>query len=221
LYRELHLPKISLAFFDDHPIFLDALIRIFEELDDFEVVGTGRSATDAAAFVKLNTADIIILDLAIPGDPFQAIGRITTDRPSTKVVAFAESPSVDNAVQALQAGASGYITKKCSRQDLLSAIRTIASGQIFLAPSFAKNVFDAMRNAANPSTAEKQIELGAREEQILRLLITGRTNKEIANSLALTEKRVKHRMTALMKKLNARNRTEAVLIGLKIVPGQV
>jgi DNA-binding NarL/FixJ family response regulator len=214
------MPKISLALFDDHPIFLDALVRIFEELDDFDVVGTGRSATDAATFVEINKADIMILDLAMFGDPFQAIGKIATDRPSTKVMVFAGSLSVDKAVQALQAGASGYITKKSTTQELLSAIRTIASGQIFLAPSLAKNVFDAMRNAANQSTAGKQIEFSAREEQILRLLITGRTNKEIANSLALTEKRVKHRMTALMKKLNARNRTEAVLAALKIFPGE-
>jgi two-component system nitrate/nitrite response regulator NarL len=214
------MPRISLALFDDHPIFLEALVRIFEELDDFDVVGTGRSATDAAAFVEINKADIMILDLAIFGDPFQAIGKIVTDRPSTKVMVFAESLSVDKAVQALQAGASGYITKKSTSQELLSAIGTIASGQIFLAPSLAKNVFDTMRNAANSSTAGKQIEFSAREEQILRLLITGRTNKEIANSLALTEKRVKHRMTALMKKLNARNRTEAVLAALKIIPAE-
>jgi DNA-binding NarL/FixJ family response regulator len=214
------MPRISIALFDDHPIFLDALVRIFEELDDFDVVGTGRSATDAATFVEINKADIMILDLAMFGDPFQVIGKIATDRPSTKVMVFAGSLSVDKAVQALQAGASGYITKKSTTQELLSAIRTIASGQIFLAPSLAKNVFDAMRNAANQSTAGKQIEFSAREEQILRLLITGRTNKEIANSLALTEKRVKHRMTALMKKLNARNRTEAVLAALKIFPGE-
>jgi two-component system, NarL family, nitrate/nitrite response regulator NarL len=220
LSREVHVPKISLALFDDHPILLDALIRIFKELDDFEVVGTGRSATDAAAFVKVNKADIIILDLGMPGDPFQAIGRIITERPSTKIMVFTESVSVDHAVRALQAGASGYISNKSTTQELLSAIRTIASDQIFLAPNFAKSVFDAMRNAAAPSTVGKQIELSAREEQIVRLLITGRTNKEIANSLALTEKRVKHCMTALMKKLNARNRTEAVLAALKIIPGE-
>lgn len=201
----------SLAFIDDHPVLLEGLASIFDPLVDFEVVGKGRSAEDAIEVTMRSHIDVLVMDLNMPGDAFGAIAKIGQQRPHTKIIAFTASVGVDYAVRALEAGAHGYVIKGSPCDELIRAISAVVAGETYITQSFAGKVVSEMRLAALRKTAAQAIRLSVREEQILRLLLRGYTNREIANVLKISEKTVKHYMTILMQKLNARNRIEVVL----------
>lgn len=201
----------SLAFIDDHPILLEGLASIFDPLTDYKVVGRGKTAEDALEVTMTNQVDVLIMDLNMPGDAFGIIAKIGQQRPQTKVIAFTASAGADHAVRALDAGAHGYVIKGSPCDELIRAICAVVAGETYITQSFAGKVVSEMRLAALRKTAAQAIRLSVREEQILRLLLRGYTNREIANVLKISEKTVKHYMTILMQKLNARNRIEVVL----------
>lgn len=210
------MEKVALAFVDDHPVLLDGLTRIFGALDDFEITAKGCCAADAIRLPSVERIDVVVLDLNMPGNAFEAIAAITSTFPHTKVVVFTASITIDHAVQALEAGANGYVIKGSTADELADAIRSVVNGQTFITPSFASKVINALSNPAVRNVAAQAIKLSIREEQVVRLLVRGRTNREIAQQLAISEKTVKHYMTVLMQKLNVRNRIEAVLAVQKL-----
>lgn len=114
-------------------------------------------------------------------------------------------------MKAFEAGAIGYVLKGSTDEELMQAIETVLAGETFITPSFASKVISALRTSAMPRSAPQAVRLSVREDQIVRLLLLGRTNKEIAHRLQISEKTVKHYMTLLMQKLHARNRVEVVL----------
>jgi DNA-binding NarL/FixJ family response regulator len=203
---------------DGHPIFLDALKDIFSKNDTFRVVATGSSAADAVRIALQYDIEILVIDAGAPGDTFAAISKINTERPNTKIVVFTAATGIDCAVRSLEAGANGYILKGSTADELVSAVYAVMSGETFITQQFAAKVITALRDASLRKRAAQAINLSLREEQIVRLLLRGRTNKEIASHLTISEKTVKHYMTALMQKLNARNRTEVVLAAQKLSP---
>lgn len=203
--------KISIAFVDDHPILLGGLVSIFSENRRFNVAATGRCASDAIDVLKRAKVDVILLDLNMPGDAFDAIARIRQLSPETHVIAFTASAGIDHAVRALEAGAAGYVLKGSTDEELTQAIEMVLSGGTFITPSFAGKVIGALRSVSLQKTSASKVKLSVREDQIVRLLLLGRTNKEIAQRLHISEKTVKHYMTVLMQKLRARNRVEVVL----------
>lgn len=218
-HRGIAMRVTTLAFVDDHPILLEGLVRIFSESRDFDVVGKGQTAADAVKIASTTSADIIVLDLNMPGDAFDAIKTISAGCPQTKVIAFTASVSIDHAVLALEAGAHGYVVKGATADELIHAIDAVMQGETFITQSFATRVITALRNASLRKLASQAIKLSVREEQIVRLLLKGKTNKEIANQLLISEKTVKHYMTILMQKLNARNRIEVVLAAQRLDNG--
>lgn len=213
------MKRVSIAFVDDHPILLDGLMRIFSGYDDFEVVAQGASASDAVHLSSAKALDVLVLDLNMPGEVFKAIATITDNCPHTKIIVFTASLGIDHAVQALEAGASGYVVKGATADELVDAIHTVLNGETFITRNFATKVILALRDASLRKIAAQSIRLSVREEQIVRLLLRGKTNKEIANQLAISEKTVKHYMTLLMQKLNVRNRIEVVLAAQKLDNG--
>ncbi|RIK83682.1 MAG: DNA-binding response regulator [Hyphomicrobiales bacterium] len=203
--------RVSIAFVDDHPVLLDGLAHIFSELARFEVLAVGRCASDVVELATAKHPDVVLLDLNMPGDAFAAIVRTRELSPETKIVVFTASAGIDHAVRALEAGATGYVLKGSTDDELMQAIDTVLAGETFITPSFASKVIAALRAASIRRTAAQKVKLSVREEQIVRLLLLGRTNKEIAQRLQISEKTVKHYMTLLMQKLQARNRVEVVL----------
>lgn len=203
--------KISIAFFDDHPVLLDGLVSIFLETDRFKVVAKGKCATSAVEATKKSRPDVVLIDLNMPGDAFASIGIIREFSPETRIIAFTASAAIDHAVRALEAGAVGYVLKGSTDDELMQAIDTVLTGDTFITPSFASKVIAALRDISLRRTTIQKVRLSIREEQIVRLLLIGRTNKEIAQRLHISEKTVKHYMTLLMQKLQARNRVEVVL----------
>jgi DNA-binding NarL/FixJ family response regulator len=202
---------VSIALIDDHPILLKGLASIFAETARFEVVATGRCASDAVEAVCAARPEVVLIDLNMPGDAFEAIARIRTLSPETKVIAFTASAAIDHAVRALDAGATGYVLKGSTDEELMQAVDTVVAGETFITPSFASKVISALHKGSAQKACAPGIKLSVREDQIVRHLLAGRTNKEIAQRLTISEKTVKHYMTVLMQKLQARNRVEVVL----------
>lgn len=201
---------VSIAFVDEHPVVLSGLESIFSDVKNFKVLATGRCASDIVSINKLNP-DIIIVDLNMTGDVFAAIRFIRRVALNTRVIVFTASAVIDHAVKALEAGATGYVLKSSSENELLGGIKTVMAGDTFITPSFASKVISALRIAPPRTPNTQVVKLSVREDQIVRLLLLGRTNKEIAVGLAISEKTVKHYMTLLMQKLHARNRVEVAL----------
>lgn len=205
------MAKISIAFVDDHPVLLEGLASVFMEIPRFKVLATGKCAADAIEMLNKIRPDVILLDLNMPGDAFAAIAQIRELSCETKIIVFTASAGIDHAVRALDAGATGYVLKGSTDEELMQAIDVVLTGETFITPSFASKVIAALRNVSLRKAASQKIRLSVREDQIVRLLLLGRTNKEIAQRLQISEKTVKHYMTLLMQKLQARNRVEVVL----------
>lgn len=210
------MSRTAIAFIDDHPILLDGLSRIFSENDEFEVVATGTCVADMVRIAGECRAEVLVADLNMPGDAFEAIRKVSNDQPEVKIIAFTASVGIDQAVQALEAGASGFVVKGSTADELIDAIHAVTNGETFITQSFATKVITALRNASLRKMAAQAIRLSVREDQIVKLLLRGKTNKEIANQLHISEKTVKHYMTILMQKLNARNRIEVVLAAQRL-----
>lgn len=205
------MKPIEICLADDHPVLLLGIVSLLNSEPNFRVVGTGGDASSALALSKKHTPDIMLMDLNMPGDVLNTIKQISTSGAKTKVLAFTAVTGVDYAIAALEAGAAGYVLKGSSINDLKEAIEQVHGGESYISPSFASKVVSGLRSASLRRTAREACRFSVREEQVLRLLLQGQTNKEIADVLAISDKTVKHYMTVIMQKMNVRNRIEVVL----------
>lgn len=187
----------------------------------FNIVGTGASAADAIDISVRLRPDIMVVDLSMPGNVFDAMTSISGAVPETKMIAFTSAVGVDTAVNAFQAGASGYVLKGSSADDLRHAVRAVLDGETFITPSVATKVVLGLRNASLQKDNTPSIRLSVREEQIVQLLLEGRANQDIARRLSISAKTVKHYMTILMQKFHARSRLEVVLAAQKRLAGNI
>lgn len=147
----------------------------------------------------------------MPGDCLEAIRLILATYPATKVVVFTASNSVRPAAELLEAGISGYVLKGASAADLHKAIEDAYAGQTYITPALARKVIVSMKTAQLRQKVPPSIRLHHREEQVMRGVMRGGSNKEIGRRLNISEKTVKHYMTSLMNKFHVRNRLELVL----------
>ncbi|MRG55394.1 two component transcriptional regulator, LuxR family [Phyllobacterium sp. YR620] len=207
---------ISVALVDDHPLMLAGVVNLFETNSEFSVVAKGASADDALQISRQLRPDVMVLDLYMPGNVFEVISEIGANPGGTKVVAFTAMTGSDYAVRALHAGAKGYVLKGSSADELIQGVRAAHSGETYITPAFAIKVIEALRIASLRKRAAGPIKLSIREEQIVSLLLRGRTNREIAIGLGIGEKTVKNYMTILMQKLHARNRLEVLIAAQKL-----
>ncbi|NTS33945.1 response regulator transcription factor [Phyllobacterium sp. BT25] len=207
---------ISVALVDDHPLMLAGVVNLFETNSEFSVVAKGASADDALQISRQLRPDVMVLDLYMPGNVFEVISEIGANPGGTKVVAFTAMTGSDYAVRALHAGAKGYVLKGSSADELVEGVRAAHSGETYITPAFAIKVIEALRIASLRKRAAGPIKLSIREEQIVSLLLRGRTNREIAIGLGIGEKTVKNYMTILMQKLHARNRLEVLIAAQKL-----
>ena len=194
---------------DDHPIFRDGVVQTLEEQDDIAVVAIVASATEAIDAAKRLKPDIALLDVSMPGSGITAAEQIRDCSGQTRVVMLTVSENDGDVLQALEAGACGYVLKGVSGTDLVTIIRKIAQGESFVSPSLAAGLLMSLQSGATRERTRP--ELTPRETDILELVSRGKSNKEIGLALSLQEKTVKHYMTAIMMKLNVRNRVEAAI----------
>lgn len=206
---------------DDHPIFRRGLAMSLAEAADLEICGEGASADEALELARDLRPDVLLLDLSLPGGGLSVLSRLAAI-PGLRVAVLTASEEGDDVVRALDAGAAGYILKGVGSRALIEAVRLIAQGESYVTPTLAARLLTEMRHAGNQPRAARDDaaseraqllgQLTPREEQVLKLVATGCSNKEIARQADMQEKTVKHHMTRIMQKLNARNRTEAAMV---------
>jgi DNA-binding NarL/FixJ family response regulator len=210
------MSTVSIALVDDHPLMIEGIVGLLSRAPGFRVLSTGSTARDIIDISSRFHPDVIIVDLSMPGDVYAAIGNSVKISPNTKIVAFTAATGVDSAIRALDAGANGYVLKGSSTQELIQAVESVRHGETYITQSFASQVIAALQNVSLRRAAAEAVRFSIREHQIVRLLLRGKTNKEIAISLRISEKTVKNYMTILMQKLNARSRLEVVIAAHKL-----
>ena len=198
---------------DDHPIFRDGLVKSLEETGIFTVTGIASSAKEAIDLAATLKPDIALLDLSMPGGGLSAVAQIASLNHAKHIAMLTVSEDGENVAEALRLGAKAYILKGVSAQELRDILSDVAKGETHVAPSLAAKILTFMTQ--QQTEASPLDDLTKREEDILRYVATGQTNKEVAEALGLQEKTVKHYMTTILEKLHARNRVEAALIAHK------
>lgn len=209
---------ISVAILDDHPLLVEGIATLLQRRGGFALVASGSSADRILAIAETDRPDCMIVDLSMPGDVLAAMAAATKAVPDMKLVVFTASGNADDALQALDAGACAYVLKGTPVDDLFEAIASARRGETYLTPSIAIKVIGALQRAAGEKRTAPRSRLSHREDQIMRLLLCGKQNREIAHALLLSEKTIKGYMSNLMEKLGARNRVEAVLEAQKLTP---
>jgi DNA-binding NarL/FixJ family response regulator len=206
---------------DDHPLLREGVARTLQDSGKFAVVGQGGSAADAIRLAEEHRPDLLLLDLSMPGGGLEAARRAAEIAPDARVVVLTVSEADDDVMQALKYGAKGYILKGIGSGALVEILEGVANGESYVPPRLAARILAEMRaGERSPEPNDPLSTLTAREEDILRLVGTGLSNKQVAIRLDLQEKTVKHHMTRILSKLQVRNRTEAALLLRESAPKQ-
>jgi DNA-binding NarL/FixJ family response regulator len=201
---------------DDHPIYRDGVVTSLEETGEFRVVGTAGSADEAVLIAEQKQPDIALLDLSMPGGGLTAVKAIATAGSAKHVAMLTVSEEDENVADALRFGAIAYILKGVSASELRKVLKGVARGEAHVSPNLASKVLTFMSRNDDSKPPSLLKDLTKREEDILRLVAKGQSNKEVATALNIQEKTVKHYMTLIMGKLHARNRVEAALIAHEV-----
>ena len=209
--------KIRVVIVDDHPLFREGVATILGNNPAFEVVGQGASADEAINLSVDLLPDLLLLDIDMPGNGIKAAMSVAAACPVTKIVFLTVSESDDNLVAALKAGGRAYILKGVAGRELIRILQTVNEGESYVPPALAASLLmDLSDNRGREKSHDNPMdELTERERQILELLGSGLSNKEIGAKLYISEKTVKHYMTNILQKLQVRNRVEAALIAQK------
>ena len=205
--------RIRIVVADDHPLYRDGVASTLDAQPDMTVVGQGSTAAEAEAIAKRELPDIALLDITMPGGGLTAAGAIAETCPVTKIVMLTVSEDEDDVLEAFRLGARAYILKGVSSGELVSILRSVADGDVYVTPALASRVLSEMSGHGGESKTTGILDLVTeRERQILELVASGDSNKEIAYGLGISEKTVKHYMTNILQTLHARNRVEAALL---------
>jgi two-component system nitrate/nitrite response regulator NarL len=198
---------------DDHPLFREGVTRSLDDSGRFHVVGQGGSAAEALRLAREHAPELALLDLSMPGSGLEAVRQIAEAHRDIRVVVLTASEADDDILQALKSGAKGYVLKGVGSSALVDILSGVADGESFVSPSLAARILTELRSDGPVRPDQDPLAgLTVREQDILRLVGTGLSNKQVALQLHLQEKTVKHHMTRILSKLQVRNRTEAAIL---------
>lgn len=206
------MEPIRILIVDDHTIARQGLRAVMRVLPDMELVGEARNGIEAIAAVNEVQPDVVLMDLVMPEmDGVQAIAAIKQANPRLPIIALTTFSEAELVIGAVQAGADGYLLKDVEVQELAQAIRTVRSGQPYLHTEATRHLLQA---TSRPEATPER--LTNREQEVLALLARGYTNRQIADTLKITEKTVSVHVSNVLSKLDLSSRTQAALYAARI-----
>ena len=201
------MSSIKILIADDHPIVRDGLRAVLSTQADFVIIGEAGSGAEVIEQVRRQQPDVLLLDLEMPdGDGVATLQRLGERQSAVRAIVFTAFDTDDRIVEAVRAGAQGYLLKGAPRDELFNAIRVVHAGGSLLQPVVASKLISRLNRPAPVDL------LTEREREVLMLVAQGRSNREIADELIVTERTVKFHVSAILGKLDAANRTEAVAL---------
>ena len=209
--------KIRLLLVDDHAVVRTGLRMLLEGEEDIEIVGEAQNASETLNQISLLDPDVILMDIGLPDmSGIEATRKIKQLAPDIAIVALTIHEDEEYFFQMLDAGASGYVPKRAAPEELITAIRVTAQGEVYLYPSLAKLlVSDYLTQSNLPGKQATLDGLTPREYEVLTLLADGASNNEIAAQLSISPKTVKTHVSHILDKLNVADRTQAAIYALK------
>ena len=200
---------VKIMLVDDHEVVRMGLRTLLERREGFDIVAEAGSVAEAVAQAHQLQPDVIVMDVRLPdGTGVEACREIRGERPETKVIMLTSYADDEAVYGSIMAGASGYLLKQTRGQNLAEAIERVAAGESLLDPGVTDKVLTRMRQLAAGETDELA-SLSPQERRIIGLIAEGKTNKEIAEEVFLSDKTVKNYVSSILSKLNLRRRSEA------------
>jgi len=203
-------PVLRLVVVDDHEIVRQGLVALLSRRPNFQVVAEAGTVAEAIAAAKRFEPEIVVMDVRLPdGSGIEACREIREELPATRVVMLTSYPDEDAVLSAIVAGASGYLLKQVRGRDLVAALETVGRGESLLDPAVTGRVLERVRRIATGDQPDELAQLTPQERRILALVAEGKTNKEIASDIFLSDKTVKNYVSSILSKLNLERRAQA------------
>ena len=201
---------------DDHRLLRDSLRRSLTD-EGFEIVGEAADGEQAIDLASELHPDVVLLDVSMPNvGGVEAAGRIHQERPETRIVMLTMHADAEVVAEALRAGACGYLTKDSSTEEIADAIRLAASGETAVSPQLAASMLGELRRLDRHGETEEDRLIPKREEEVLQHIADGLSTPEVAAALFISQKTVKNHLAAIYQKLDARDRTQAVVRAVRM-----
>lgn len=208
--------SIRLMLADDHRMLREGLRRSMTE-HGFDVVGEAADGAEAVDLAGELTPDVILMDVTMPElDGVEATRLVKAANPSIRVIMLTMHADQEVLAAAIRSGASGYLVKDCSTEEIADAIRAAVSGDTTLSPALAASMLNEVRKLDPPEQAEEDRVVTKREEEVLQLIADGCSTPEVAERLYISQKTVKNHLASIYQKLDARDRTQAVLQAVRM-----
>ena len=204
------LKPLRLLVVDDHEVVRQGLVALLGRREEFQVVAEAGSVAEALAAQRRFIPDVVVMDVRLPdGSGIEACREIRSEFPDTRVVMLTSYPDEEAVLSAIIAGASGYLLKQVRGRDLVAALESVGRGDSLLDPAVTERVLDRVRRVAAGGERDELSDLTAQERKILLLVAEGKTNKEIAAEVFLSDKTVKNYVSSILAKLNLQRRAQA------------
>jgi len=201
---------LRLLVVDDHEVVRQGLVSLLDRRDGFEVVAQAGSVAESISMAARFEPDVAIMDVRLPdGSGIEACREIRAARPETRVVMLTSYPDAEAVLSAIIAGASGYLLKQIRGRELVSALEAVGRGESLLDSAVTEKVLERVRRVASGTATDELAELTSQERKILLLVADGKTNKEIAAEVFLSDKTVKNYVSSILSKLNLQRRAQA------------
>ncbi|HUG95005.1 MAG TPA: response regulator transcription factor [Pleomorphomonadaceae bacterium] len=201
---------LRLLLVDDHEVVRQGLAALLARRPAFQVVAQAGTVAEALAAARRFRPDLVIMDVRLPdGTGIEACRDIRAEMPETRVVMLTSYPDEDAVLAAILAGASGYLLKQIRGRDLVAALESVGRGDSLLDPAVTERVLERVRRVAAGEMADELASLTSQERKILFLVADGKTNKEIATEVFLSDKTVKNYVSSILSKLDLQRRAQA------------
>ena len=209
--------KISVIIADDQTLFREGIKDLLEDEKGIEVVGEAADGEEALRLVKKMRPNVILLDIKLPHmDGIETTRQIHKDCPTTNVLILSSYEDESHVMEAIQAGANGYLSKMLPAAELVNALKAFANQGVMIPQPVMSKLIDGLRQMGSSSADASLVSLTKTEIRVLALLGRGQSNKEIASKLECSVKTVKNHLNSIFQKLGVSNRTEAVVKGIDL-----